>query len=39
MASGRIVALGINAASNTTAIQNKAAIRRKEEDTASILPK
>jgi len=38
MAIGRKVAPGVNAASNTTARHNKAAIRRKE-NTASILPK
>lgn len=38
MASGRLAALGVNAASNTTAKQKKATARRKE-DTATILPK
>jgi len=37
MTSGRLAALGINAASNTTARQKKAAARRKEDPSRILL--
>jgi hypothetical protein len=37
MASGRLAALGVNAASNSTARQKKAAARRKEDTSRIVL--